>query len=164
MGKYAKKLTKENLIKAGIKDIYFSPRDLKYHIINKNDKEVPLYRNNQDYIYFVVYDLDENGQYIKVPIKRKFKGCTKESNTYNYKTRFLTLHRAIYAWVKGEVPEGMIVDHINNKHDTYYDNRPENLQLLTPAENLAKERPISAAIIRCNMKKPIEYYTNKLNY
>ena len=164
MSKYAKKLTREDLIKAGIKDIYFSPRDLKYHIIDKNDKEISLCRNNQDYIYFNIYDLDENGQYIKVPIKRKFKGCTKDSNTYIYKMKTITLHRAIWAWFKGEVPEGMIVDHINNKHDTYYDNRPENLQLLTPAENLAKERPISMNIIRCNMKKPIEYYTDKLNY
>lgn len=34
----------------------------------------------------------------------------------------------------------MIVDHIDNKHETHYDNRPENLQLLTQAENLAKDR------------------------
>lgn len=164
MGKYAKKLTKEDLIKAGIKNIYFSPGDSKYHITGKNGKEVLLGINNQGYIYFNIYDLNEKGQYIKVPVKRKFKGCTKESNTYIYKMKTVTLNRAVWAWFKGEVPENMVVDHINNKHDTHYDNRLENLQLLTPAENLAKERPVSAAVTRCNMKKPVEYYIDKLNY
>lgn len=95
MGKYAKKLTREDLIKAGIKDIFFSPRDLKYHIINKDDADINICKNKQGYLCFFVYDLNEKGQYIKVPIKRKFKGCTKESNTYIYKMKTITLHRAI---------------------------------------------------------------------
>ena len=140
MSKYAKKLTKDDLIKMGIKDIYFNPYDLQYHVINKNDKEIPLYRNNQRYLCFNVYDLDDQGQHIKVPIERVFKGCTKVSNTYIYKIKSITLHRGIYAWFKGDIPEGKVVDHINNQHETHYDNRPENLQLLTPSENLAKER------------------------
>lgn len=164
MSKYAKKLTRDGLIKMGVKDIYFNPYDLQYHVINKNDKEIPLYRNNQDYIYFIIYDLNENGQHIKVPIKRVFKGSAKISDTYVYKMKPIPLHRAIWAWYKGEVPEGMVVDHIDNKHETHYDNRPENLQLLTPAENLAKERPVSTNIMTCNMKKPIEYYIDKYNY
>ena len=136
---YAKGLTKDDLIKMGIKDIYFNPYDLQYHVIKKNDKEILLYRDKQDYIYFYIYELGEEGQYIKVPIRIKRKGCKKVSNTYKYKLRTIPLHRAIYAWFKGEVPEGMVVDHINNKHETHYDNRPENLQLLTQAENVAKE-------------------------
>ena len=55
----------------------------------------------------------------------------------------------------------MIVDHIDNKHETHYDNRIENLQLLTPAQNLAKERPVYMNIMTCDMKKPIEYYIDK---
>ena len=140
MSKYAKKLTKDDLIKAGIKDIYFNPYDLEYHVINKNDKEILLYRDKQDYIYFYIYELGEEGQYIKVPIKRVFKGCTKVSDTYKYKLRTIPLHRAIYAWFKEDIPQGMVVDHIDNKHETHYDNRPENLQLLTPSENLSKEK------------------------
>lgn len=140
MSKYAKKLTKEDLIKAGIKDIYFNPYDLKYHVIDKNDTEIGLCRNKQNYIYFNIYELDEEGQYIKKPIKRKFKACKKISDTYTYKQRTIPLHRGIYAWFVGDIPQGMVVDHINNKHETHYDNRPENLQLLTPAENLAKEK------------------------
>ena len=94
----------------------------------------------KNYIYFNIYELDEEGQYIKVPIKRVFKGCKKISDTYIYKQRTIYLHRAIYAWYKGEVPQGMVVDHIDNKHETPYDNRPENLQLLTQAENVVKEK------------------------
>ena len=95
MSKYAKGLTKEYLIKAGIKDIYFNPYDLQYHVIGNKDNEIPLYRNHQRYIYFVIYALDDQGQYIKRPIKRKFKACKKISDTYNYKQRLIYLHRAI---------------------------------------------------------------------
>ena len=165
MSNYGKKLTKEDLMKAGIKDIWYETNEAKYHVICKNDKEIKLHRTKQRYFSFNVYALDENGNRIKKPIRRKFKGCKKETNTYNYKTKSITLHRAIYAWFKGEVPDGYIVDHIDNKHDTHYDNRLENLQLLTPAENLAKERPTSNTDeIPCLMTKPLEYYIDKYNY
>lgn len=164
MSKYAKQLTKEDLIKAGIKDIYYNPDDSKYHIITKNDTEIGLHRNNQNYLNFNIYELDDEGQHIKKPIKRRFKDCKKISDTYIYKTKVLPLHRAVWAWFKGEVPEGMVVDHIDNKHETHYDNRIENLQLLTPAQNLAKERPVSMNIMTCDMKKPIECYIDKYNY
>lgn len=95
MSKYAKQLTKEELIKAGIKDIFYSTDDSKYHIVTKNDKEIKLGRNKQNYIYFNIYKLDENGNRIKKPVKRKFKACKKISDTYVYKTKTLPLHRAI---------------------------------------------------------------------
>ena len=95
MSKYAKKLTKDDLIKAGIKDIYYNPYDLKYHVITKNDKEIGLHRNNQNYLTFNIYELDDNGQFIKKPIKRKCKACKKISDTYIYKMKTLPLHRAI---------------------------------------------------------------------
>lgn len=164
MSNYAKQLTKEYLIKAGIKDIFYNPDDSKYHIITKNDTDIRLHRNNQNYLTFNIYDLDDQGQYIKRPIKIKRKGCKKVSDTYAYKMKALPLHRAIWAWTKGEVPEGMVVDHIDNKHETHYDNRIENLQLLTPAQNLAKERPVSMNIMTCDMKKPIEHYIDIYNY
>lgn len=165
---YAKGLTKEYLIKMGIKDIYFNPYDLQYHVIYKDDKEVSIYRNTQGYLFFNIYELDEEGQYIKKPIKRKFKACKKISDTYRYKTTIIYLHRAIYAWFVGDVPQGMVLDHITNKHETHYDNRPENLQLLTPAENLAKEkgnyrelvqRASDIKELRKNIKEAHEAYT-----
>ena len=138
--KFAKGLTKDDLIKMGVKDIFFNPYDLQYHVIGKNDKEKSLFRNNRGYLYFMTYDLDDKGQYIKKPIRRKRKGYKKIYDNYIYKQAIITLHRAIYAWFVGNIPQGLVVDHIDNKHETHYDNRPENLQLLTQAENISKEK------------------------
>lgn len=48
------------------------------------------------------------------------------------------LSRVVWAWCHGECPVDMTVDHIDNNHSTQYDNRLENLQLLSHADNLAK--------------------------
>ncbi|MBR2493790.1 MAG: HNH endonuclease [Paludibacteraceae bacterium] len=47
----------------------------------------------------------------------------------------LSLSKFLYAWFKGEVPEGYVVDHIDNNH---FNNSISNLQLLTIKDNLAK--------------------------
>ena len=49
-----------------------------------------------------------------------------------------TLARVVWAWCKGECPEDMTVDHIDNKHSTAYDNRIDNLQLLSLSDNIKK--------------------------
>ena len=41
------------------------------------------------------YDLDEDGNKIKMPVKRQFKGCKEVSDTYVYKVRTLGLHRVM---------------------------------------------------------------------
>ena len=43
--------------------------------------------------------------------------------------------RVIYAWFIGYIEAGMVIDHIDNNP---YNNRIENLQKLTPEENLEK--------------------------
>lgn len=158
---YAKRFTKEDLIKAGIKEI--TP-DYKvvYNSGRTLEKEEDFTQLKQGYLVFPIYDLDENGNKIKVPIKRKFKNYNKISDTYCFKSKVIGLHRAIWAWFNGEVPAGMIVDHIDNKHETIYDNRLENLQLLTPAENLAKERAPGDWQKKCDMSKSLEFYENQL--
>ena len=47
----------------------------------------------------------------------------------------MSLSRFLYAWFLGDIPEGMVVDHIDNDP---FNNKLENLQLLTPEENLKK--------------------------
>lgn len=51
------------------------------------------------------------------------------------KSRVSSLSRFLYAWFKGEVPQGLVVDHIDNNS---FNNDIDNLQLLTVQENLLK--------------------------
>ena len=55
--------------------------------------------------------------------------------SYNNKIKCVPLGRVIYAWFTGDIEDGMVIDHINNDP---YDNRVENLQKLTPEQNLKK--------------------------
>lgn len=131
-------------------------------VYNKNGL-VNLNINKQGYYVFTIYEFDSNGNKIKVPIKRTFKGCKKETDSYVYKTRSIPLHRAIWAWYNNEVPEGMVVDHINNQHTNLEeDYRLSNLQLLTPQENVTKERECNIKLSPCKLDRPRSYYENKL--
>ena len=47
----------------------------------------------------------------------------------------ITISRFLYAWFKGPIPQGMVIDHINNNP---YDNSLDNLALSTIPDNLAK--------------------------
>lgn len=160
---FARKLTKEDLQKYGIKEI---TEDCKVIYSNGTvlEKEEDFLRNKQGYLAFNVYDLDENGNRIKKPIKRKSKYTGKIYNTYYiYKFRSILLHRAMFAWFNNEVPEGLIIDHITNKHDTLADNKLENLQLITQRENAVKYRNVDIRESSCNMTLPLSYYEEKLN-
>lgn len=149
---YARALTKEDLVKHGVKEI---TEDCKVifdsgRVLSKEDD---FTRNKQGYLTFNIYDLDENGNRIKKPYKKY----------YVYKIRTICLHRAMFAWFYHEVPEGYIVDHINNKHNTLADNKLENLQLLTPRANLVKERNVDIRESSCRMIFPLSHYEEKLN-
>lgn len=45
------------------------------------------------------------------------------------------IHRVIWEMFKGEIPDGLQIDHINSNRS---DNRIENLQLVTPKQNVAR--------------------------
>lgn len=51
------------------------------------------------------------------------------------KAKSLLLSRVLYAWFKGDIPDGYDVDHIDNNS---MNNSLDNLQLLTREENLKK--------------------------
>lgn len=55
------------------------------------------------------------------------------------------------------------MDHINNKHNNLEDYRLENLQLLTPGENIVKDQKVFAKPIKCKLDRPLSYYENKLS-
>ena len=119
------------------------------------------------YLGLLIYYYDENGHLIKgkdrvYKYKRK-DGTIGECINWQAKSRTIGLHRIMWAWHYGEVPEGMVVDHIDNKHETLDDYRLENLQLLSPRDNLLKERGISNRELSCKMTLPLSHYEDKLN-
>lgn len=59
----------------------------------------------------------------------------KVSNGYLsliYRNRYYPFHRVVWTMHNGVIPEGMVVDHINNNRS---DNRIENLRLATRSQN-----------------------------
>ena len=164
---FSRALTKEDLIKYGVKEI---TEDCKVIFEDGRvlEKEEDFTKDKKGYLSFYVPDLDENGNRINKTIKIRYKlkrskGYEKIYNINTYKERTIGIHRAMFAWFNDEVPEGLVVDHINNKHDTLYDNRLENLQLTTQKENSIKDRTLSKREISCRMTFPLSYYEDKLN-
>jgi hypothetical protein len=92
-----------------------------------NNKEVKLREINSGYLIFKAYD--------SVLFKQIYP-LTKSPNAGQVD---IPVHRAVYAWYhgNGSITDGMVVDHKNNNKQ---DNRIENLQLLTPKQNIRKDR------------------------
>ena len=156
---YASRLTKEMLIASGIELI------TEDGTVFRNGKQVIPSKDKNGYLMLGIYELDENGNKIKIPMTRTFKWCKKPSNTYIYKAMAVGLHRAMWAWFYGVVEEGYVVDHRNNKHTSIEDYHISNLQIISPRENLAKDRKIkSTKEIKCKLYKSLSYYEDKLAY
>ena len=157
---YARKLTKEMLMASGIELI------TEDGIVIRNGKQVTPFQDKQGYLKLYLYELDEDGNKIKIPITRTFKGCKKPTNTYKYKITSVGLHRAMWAWLYGVVEEGCVVDHKNNKHTSIEDYHISNLQILSQRENLMKDRNREAGKreLKCRLDKPLSYYEDKLAY
>ena len=156
---YASRLTKEMLIKSGIELI------TEDGTVFRNGKQIIPFQDKKDgYLKIYIYDFDEDGNKIKIPITRIFKRCKKPINTYNYKVRTVGLHRAMWAWLYGVVEEGWVIDHKSNKHTSIEDYHISNLQLITQRENVIKDLKASTKEIKCKLDKPISYYEDKLAY
>ena len=154
---FASRLTKEMLIANGIELI------TEDGVVIKNGKQfIPFQDKKDGYLKIYIYELDENGNKIKIPITRLRKWCKKPGNTYNYKTTIVGLHRAMWAWFYGVVEEGYVVDHKNNKHRSIEDYNISNLQMISPRENTTKDRKAGIWELKCRLDKPISYYEDKL--
>ena len=121
---YCKKLTKQELLDAGFTSVEYI--DNQWRVFRRWRKN-----NSKEKI-----DTE-----IKVTLacgKHKYrpnKYYHKITYSFNRKAINIPLSRFIYVWFKGDIPDGYVVDHINNDS---FDNRPENLQLLTVGDNLKK--------------------------
>lgn len=162
---YAKKLTKERLIQEGFTEITKEGR------LFKGEQEVFPHWNGKEgnsnrYLCIWLYKRDSDGHLIKgydcIQRYTRKDGTIKETNTWAAKGETFGLHRIMWAWHHGEVPEGMVVDHINNQHSRIEDYHLDNLQLLTPQQNLAKEKGESTKQIKCKLDRPRDYYEDKL--
>lgn len=154
-----KRLTKEDLIKEGINiELDEAASDIKVY---RNGKPVKLSTNKQGYLFFNIYDRDEKGNKIKKPTKYKYKD--KIYDSYTYKSRKIMLHRAVYAWIKGSIPDDKVIDHISNKHASIEDNFPENLQAITQRANSNKDKQREAKPLKCDMSKPRGFYEEQLD-
>lgn len=153
MPRYARRLTKQELINGGI---YITPNNRVFK--NGIDITDNMGLNPNGYKIFSIYDRDENGQCIKQYYTNKHG-----KYTYNYKQRTITFNRALLAWYNGEVSEGYVSDHIDNIRNNY---NPNNLQPLTPGENIRKNAFIGenwyTTEIKCNMHKSRDFYEKKL--
>ena len=156
---YAKRLTKEMLIANGYESITEDGT-----VIRNGKQFIPFQDKKDGYLKIYIYELDEDGNKIKIPIIKKDKKCKKQINTYNYKVRTIGLHRAIWAWIYGSVEEGLVVDHKSNKHTSIEDYHISNLQILSQRENSIKDPRTSFREVKCRLDKPISYYEDKLTY
>lgn len=156
---FASRLTKEMLIANGIELITEDGT-----VIRNGKKFIPRQDKKSGYLMLTLYDFDEYGNKIKIPITRKFKKCKKLSHTYNYKTIVVGLHRAMWAWIHGVVEEGFVIDHVSNKHDSIEDYHISNLQILSQRENSIKNPRSSFRELKCKLNKPLSHYEDKLDY
>lgn len=139
---YAKELTKEYLQKLGITEI---TKDGKH--IYFGEKEAKQFMIASGYLAFSARDKEIYN--ISYPITKN-----KRSGEFT-----IPVQRAVYAWYHGSTVENMVIDHIN---DNKTDNRIENLQVLTPKENIWKNRKCDVREIKCMLKKPRRFYEEKL--
>jgi len=65
--------------------------------------------------------------------RRQSHGYSQVSKKTNGVQIHTGAHRLVYHHFKGEIPHGMVINHINGIKG---DNRPENLEVVTPSENM----------------------------
>ena len=121
---YCKSLTKQELLDAGFTSVEY---------INDQWRVFRRWRKNNSKEKF-----DTEISVTLARGKHKYrpdKYYHKITYSFNRKVINIPLSRLIYVWFIGDIPDGYVVDHINNDS---FDNRPENLQLLTVGDNLKK--------------------------
>ena len=143
-----------------------------------NVGQIKFFTKGKEFWIHPVYDLygaNKDGEVINIDRGVPRKGVYA-NNGYlmvgvrgsgDRKQKTIQAHRFIWECYKGLIPDGMVIDHINNIKD---DNRLSNLQLMTQQENCKKsaaKRDYSfAAHNHKNVKKikAINFDTNEVSH
>ena len=98
----------------------------------------------------VIYRKDKEGKLVQVKPWINNRGYEFIRTPHGHGTTLV--HRMVYEAFKGEIPEGLEIDHIDrNKHN----NSPDNLRVVTRAENIANRAKYSYSEFG---KKYIDHY------
>ena len=121
-----------------------------------------------------LYASDENGNIIHIIKKIPTKGNKKRNEymscsirKYGGRQKACQIHRFVWEYFNGVIPEGKVIDHINNDKE---DNRLCNLQLITQQKNCkkaAKDRDYTFAAKNCENRKCVKatnQNTNEVTY
>ena len=124
---YCKGLTKKELEEMGIAEIRWN-KYLETWVVTRE-----WYKNKSKTI-------KERKQLIigSVLARHKYtkdKSYPKVSFSYKNKSVVFSLSRLVYVWFIGDIPDGYVVDHIDNDP---YNNKLGNLQLLSIGDNIRK--------------------------
>ena len=119
---YARELKLDDLLKAGF-SLQIDSEGL-FHILKKG-KPIRVYSTTTRHPYGTC--------------DKTYLSTTFYAGYSNGKEIIITLSiaRLMYCLYYGDIPAGMVVDHIDNNP---LNNQPSNLQLLTQKENLAKSK------------------------
>ena len=126
-----------------------------------NRKKV-LFGGKKYYIHpiFSKYDASKEGEILNVKTGRILKKTLSYHGYYQFKVndkkmikpKNYYIHRFEWECVRGVIPEGFVIDHIDSVRTN---NKIENLQLLTLVENIRKgnSKPITSFNIKNNKQK-----------
>ena len=122
---YCKELTKKLLLKVGICKVEKIEDEWRVYRLwydgnkkTKSIKEIKITDATRKHVY------RPDKKYPKINFTAR-----------GYGTFSIPLSRFLYVWFKGDIPDGYVVDHIDNDP---YNNNIDNLQILTVGDNLAK--------------------------
>lgn len=161
---YASALTKEDLQKLGVNNV----TEDGHVFVNGIEKKLSI--NKQGYLCVTLVDKSKKYSYVRDYKWLNANGKVRitRCKTYRYGSMSCALSRIMWAWFKGEVKAGMVIDHKDNHHTERIDYRLDNLQEITPQKNVTKDKEIKHGVyipaMAKNKQYTKEYILNKLEH
>lgn len=112
------------LLEANNIEVIIAPHEPFGYIIKKDDRKIQINEAKEYY---------KSGGF-KVSLRVNYYGIREENET-SKGIYSIALGAVVFAWFVGEVPEYLVVDHIDNNP---YNNSLSNLQLLSRSDNTKK--------------------------